>query len=274
VPVRVPLSYVAGGGRPYTRMDSMNRSGWKEPRAILMLVGMLLLAGIVTVAILRDRIVRADNWQVGVTGQAKVAYTPDTANINLGIQVEKTPKAEDALKQLNGTMNAVIAAIKKAGIGDQDIQTQNYTLSPYYEMVKERSELSGYTANQSLIVKVRDLDKNPDAPAKIIAAASGAGINQVNGIGFESSRILELKEEARLKALGDAKAKAGTLAATLGISLGKIVGWWENYVPVDYTNAGMYDGKGGMGGGGISDPSLPVGARELTVEVTVNYLIE
>ena len=47
------------------------------------LVGYVLLATIVIVAILRDRIVNQPQWQVSVTGQGKVAYQPDIAVVTL-----------------------------------------------------------------------------------------------------------------------------------------------------------------------------------------------
>ncbi|MCU0678941.1 MAG: SIMPL domain-containing protein [Planctomycetes bacterium] len=253
--------------------NTTSRAAWRHPANLLLLVGMLLLAAIIVISIVRDRIVNPPQFQISVTGQGKITYEPDIANINLGIEVSKVAKAADALKQLNDQMNKVIAAMEKAGIAQGDIMTQDYTLVPQYDVVNEITKLSGYTANQSVIVKVRDIEQKTDAASQVIAAASQAGVNKVNGIIFEASDIKELKQQARLKAIADARSNASEIEKALGVELGQIVGWWENYVTPEAVYA--YDlGKGGAGIGGGGNAVVPSGTRELTLEVNVSYKIE
>lgn len=253
----------------------MPSSAWREPRAVLALIGMLLLAGIVTVSILRDRIVNYPQWQVNVVGQGKVSYQPDVAEVTIGVQVDRAAFADLALKQLNEKMQKIVDAVKAAGIPQEDISTQNYSLSPQYDYRDGVQVSAGYTANQQVVVKVKDIKDSQDKLSKVIAESTKAGANQVLGIAFNVSNLEDLKQEARLKAIADAKNKAGSLADAAGVKLGKVVGWWENLVqapgqPSPYSYA---DGKGGMGGG-MSSPTVPTGTQEVIVEVNLNYKVE
>ncbi|MCX6796054.1 MAG: SIMPL domain-containing protein [Candidatus Falkowbacteria bacterium] len=249
-------------------------ANWRSPKVILALIAMLLLAGIIIVSILRERIVNEPQWQINVAGEGKVTYDPDIANVDLGVDINKVAKPADALNQLNAKMNSVIVAITKAGIPKENIQTQNYNLMPQYDVIDNVSQVTGYNASQNVIVKINGIDKNASRPADVIAAAGQAGTNKINGITFEASNFNDLKQLARLKAILDARSKASNIGRALGVRLGKVVGWWENFITPDYAQS-SYDGKGGIGGGGaVSTPYIPTGARELIVDVNVSYKIK
>lgn len=245
---------------------------WREPKYILILLGILLLAGIVIVAILRDRIVNQPNWQVSVTGRGIVSYEPDVAIITMGVQVDKVNKADQALTQLNEKINNVIKAVEEVGVTKENIKTQNYSLYPQYDWINNVQTPGGYTASQLLMVKVTNLSVNKDLVSQVIAAATKAGVNQIQGVSFDSSNIEDLKQEARLKAIADAKNKAGSIASNLGVRLGKVIGWWEN--PVTLPGMPYYNEMGGYGGGGNSTPSVPSGNQEIIMDVSINYEVK
>lgn len=237
-------------------------------------LALVVLCIIVVVSLVRDRIVNYPQWQVSVNGQGRVSYVPDVATVSLGVQVDKADEAAGALNQLNTTMAKVLAAVKQAGIPDADIQTQSYSLYSQYDYIDNTSVLAGYNANQQLSVKVRNLDKQSDLVAKVVSVASAAGANQVNGVTFEASNIEELKQQARLEAIADAKTKAGSLAAAAGVRLKNVVGWWENVISVPGQPIPYYGEKGGMGGGTGNAGSIPSGNPEVVIEVGVNYRIK
>jgi len=226
---------------------------------------------IVIVAILRDRIVNQQFKNVTVTGQGRVTYTPDLALLTLGVQIDKVAKPDLALNQLNNKVTAIIAAVKGVGVKDEDIQTQNYSLYPQYDYRDNVSTVSGYNANEQLIIKVSGYDKDQSLLSRVIAAASQAGANQVNGLSFDSSQMNDLKQQARLLAITDAKSKSLTLAETAGVELIGITGWYENSVgPLIYSS--VDNAKGGLGGD--SSPTTPSGDREVVIEVGVTYNIK
>jgi uncharacterized protein len=242
----------------------------KAGKFILILIAILALTGVIGVSILRDRIVNQNNNQVSIVGQGKVKYQPDTANITLGVQVDKAPKADEALNTLNERVNKIIAAVKVLGIEGDKIKNQNYSLYPAYDYSNGANTPAGYNANQQIIIEVSDVDKSFGLLNQVIAESAKAGANQVLGISFSSSNIENLKQEARLLAISDAKTKAKSLSEAMDVSLGDLTGWWENVVsPSPYINY-SYDG---MGGGGAS-PAVSSGIYETTVEITLNYKIE
>lgn len=248
-------------------------SSWREPKFVLMLVGLLLLAGVITVSIIRDRIVAPSLQQVTVNGQGRVAYTPDLAVVTLGMQIDKAKTAEEALNQLNSKMEAITKAVKNLGVTDSDIQTQNYYLNPQYDYVDNVSKVSGYNANQQLVIKITKYNEDAARLNKVIAAASKAGANQVAGLIFDSSDINNLKQQARVLAIMDAKNKSGELAAAAGVELKDVVGWWENVIqPSPYMAAYPYSyDQSGKGGAGITNPQISAGSHEVIVEVGVSY---
>ena len=258
-------------------MSDSNQGKWLSPKNGLMLAALLIIGAIVIVALIREKIVDNNNETVSVVGQGKVTYAPDIANVTLGVQVDNVKKADEALNQLNNAINKIIPAVKKLGIAPEDIQTQNYTLFPQYNVIDNVSTVTGYNANQQILVKIRGFKAGSDQVSKVISESSKAGANQIVGVTFDTSQLENLKQEARLKAITDARAKAGNIAQAAGVKLGKVVGWWENlilapgtgqYTSVDY-------GKGGMGGGGgASTPSVPSGSQEIIIEINLNYRVK
>ena len=246
----------------------------EKNKTAVIIVGLVLLTAIIITAILRDRIVNQQFKNVTVTGQGKVSYTPDIAIVTLGVQIDKVAKPEEALNQLNAKVASIVKEVKASGISPEDIQTQNYSLYPQYDYKDNVSAVSGYDANEQLVVKVNAYDKDPTKLSRVIAAASRAGANQVNNLSFDASNMNDLKQQARIKAIEDAKTKSSALAATAGVELKDITGWYENLInPVPLYNTADY-GKGGMGAGAIATPSAPAGDRDVIIEIGVTYNIK
>ena len=248
----------------------------------VLIILIIAIAAIRVVSIIRDRIVNYQQWTVSVTGQGKIAYQPDVAKVTLGVQIDKVAKAEDALSQLNTKIKNVVAAIKATGIADENITTQNYSLYTQYDYINSvnggggTSVVSGYNANEQVLIKVTDVINNKERLNKVIAEANKAGANQVLGISFEPSNLEDLKQQARIEAIADAQKKSQSLAAAAGVKLKKVVGWWENVVQAPGINTPYYDGKGGMGGGGGAavSPTVPTGDQEIIIEESMNYQIK
>src|SRR3989344_8796757 len=94
---------------------------------------------------------------VSFTGEGKIKAAPDTARADIGLVTE----GKDTITVQNensSKMSAVIKFLKDKGVGEADIKTSNYSLSPKYEYNKGKSSLVGYILNQNLTVTVRNLD--------------------------------------------------------------------------------------------------------------------
>lgn len=254
------------------------KSEWGRPKYVIALLIVLSLAAIVIVSILRDRIMNPINNQITVVGRASVPYIPDTALVTIGAQIDKAPTAQDALNQLNARVAKITTALEMAGVKKENVSTQSYSVVPQYDFANNITTLSGYSANQQLNVKIEGIVDNTDQISKVISEANKAGANQILGVNFTVSNASDLKERARIMAIKDARAKAPELARAAGVSLDKIVGWYESIIqePDNPQSNQVYGGgSGGTGGNGVQGlTQVPSGTQEIIMEVGMNYVIK
>lgn len=214
-----------------------------------------------------------DQFTISVSGNGKVSAVPDIATLNFGVQTGRQPTADGAMKMLTDDMTAVIDAVKAVGVEERDIRTQHLSLNPAYDWNEGKRVERGFEATQSLVVKVRDLDKI----SSVLDAAVKAGANQAGSVGFTIDDPDVLKEKARVEAIDDAKMKAQKLAADLGVTLGSLQGFWEEQgyggpQPMMMRSEAVMDM--GYGGGGPIAPPIPAGEHEVVVQVNLTYKIK
>lgn len=164
-----------------------------------------------------------DRPRIVVTGEGESAIAPDMAIVSLGVMRE-APGAAEAMTANNTEMAAVIAAMREAGIAPRDIQTSGLQITPRYDYTnqpdgRQESRLVAYQVQNGVTIRVRDLAKL----GEIIDRSVKLGANQGGGISFTNDDTGATMTEARRKAVEDARAKAETLAAAAGVSLGQVV---------------------------------------------------
>lgn len=253
------------------------KAQWLEPKNILIFSVAVLLAAVIIVSILRERIVKDGDDITTIIGRGKISYQPDIAQVTFGVQADKVFRAEDALGKINQSMNNIIASMKALGIAEEDIQTQSYSLYPHYDFQGEgggTSIPSGYDANQQVIIKVKNINDDPGLVGKIIEGANKAGANQVIGVSFDVSNLEELKQKSRVEAIKDARKKSGALAEAAGIKkLGKVTSWYENIIKSPDGQNSYYGLGGAENKSASSTPQISSGEGEIIIEVGLNYRI-
>lgn len=230
---------------------------------------MIILAIFLSVAANRVWNTAATTNTVSFSGEGKVVAKPDIAKIRLSIVTDAlTSKA--AQDENSKKSKALSDYLKNQKLEDKDVKTTGYNIYPQYKYSQYggNPQITGYQVDQSMEIKIRDLDKVSD----ILDGVVSAGANQVNGLSFEIDDPEALKAEARAKAIADAKKKASELKSQVGISLGKIVNFSEN---TDGYPVPIYYGAKEMGiGGGRGGPSIPTGENEISVSVSITYQIK
>lgn len=203
---------------------------------------------------------------IAIAAEGKVTAKSDIASISVGVMTEKKTVAE-AQKENTAKMNAIIAKLKEFGISADDIKTTNYSIYPQYDWIDNRQVERGFQVSQNVDVKVRDLARIGD----VLAAVGELGANQVGGVTFTIDDPEELRQQARLKGLEAAKAKAQALADAAGVKLGKVVGFSES----EGSTPGpiLYAREMGLGGGSGAAPSIESGSQDVIVNVSVIYEI-
>jgi len=224
----------------------------------------------VIIALVRDRIIDNPRREVAVQGQGKIFVKQDTAQITLSVSVFKKQTPVEAIQEGSERINKIIDTLKSLGIQDKDMQTIAFNLTPEYTYDKGISILSGYSLTQQLKVKIRDIQKL----GQIIQDSVSAGANQVSDAEFVVDDLEGARQQARILAVEQVKQKAKAMAASSGIRLGKVVGFWEDTAPTPP----LYGGYGGMGGGTVDkvaqSPSTPPGQNEIVVNVSLNYEVK
>lgn len=202
----------------------------------------------------------AERPALNLSAYGEVKAAPDMATISFGVVTEAATAAE-AMAQNAARMTQVMAALRRAGIEDRNVQTSGLNLSAQYDYVENQPpRLRGYQANNRVTVVIDDLTKVGTTADAVVAA----GVNQIDGIGFGLKDPSAAENRARQLAVRALQGKAALYAQALGVELGGIRslsegGGYSPRPPVMYARAEAMD----MGG------STPVAAGELTVRIDI-----
>jgi uncharacterized protein YggE len=186
----------------------------------LALAATLAAAPVATpVAIAQERPAMLEGAALTIAVEQRVSAKPDIATVTAGVATE-APTAEAALAANAQRMTAVIAAIRRAGVAERDIQTARLSVQPqmvYGENVPPR--VSGYQASNTVSVKVRNLANL----GKTVDAVVAQGGNQLEGVSFGIDNPDPLLDGARAEAMKKARARAEIYAQAAGLRVARIV---------------------------------------------------
>ncbi|OWV98278.1 hypothetical protein ATY81_19200 [Rhizobium sp. R72] len=229
-----------------------------------------LLLGFPTAAAMALPALAADSQPreavISVSGEGQASVAPDMAVLNLSV-VKQATTAREALDENNKAMSDVLAALKKAGIAERDLQTSGFAVQPQFNYPQSNDgqpkppELIAYQVSNSLSVRVRDLSRL----GAILDEAVTLGVNQGGDIQFTNDKPEKVMEEARKKAVANAIERARTLAGAADVKLGRVIEISETSPraqPVPVLRAAMMKEA--------ADSAVPVQGGETSYNVTVN----
>ncbi|KAA3661007.1 MAG: DUF541 domain-containing protein, partial [Chloroflexi bacterium] len=161
---------------------------------------------------------QSNNAGITVIGTGKTFGQPDRANVTVG--VDTFAKEVSAVTSENeSTIQAIITAMKGQGIAPEDIQTSNYSLWAEQLYGENGPEgIAGYRVSNQVNITIRDITTVGD----ILTAAIESGANNIYGVYFSVSEPAALEAKARELAIANARARAESLAALSGVSLGDV----------------------------------------------------
>lgn len=202
-----------------------------------------------------------------VSGEGKADAIPDIALVNAGVAVNSV-SVKDVQARLNTSINAVSEAVKKLGVDAKDIQTSNYNIYPTYDYTSGNQKITGYQASTTLIIKVKNIDGVND----VIDAATANGANQIGGVTFDVEDKTKAENDAREKAVAEARRKAENAATIAGFRLGNVINYSENFggypgpiVPLYAKDAAIRESAGAT--------RVEPGSAEIRVTVSLTYEI-
>lgn len=206
---------------------------------------------------------------VTVTGVGEIRVPPTEVIINLGVET-RANTLEEARKETDKKAASIISYLKRQGVSERDIQTSYVTLQPMYtggEFGKTSPDF--YHAQKTMTVRVKRLNRFDD----LLAGIYDAGVNQINGINFQVEDEERLKEQARRRAVADAKRKATVLTSELGARVGRVYAINEierGRGPQPMYKAAMMEASYDRSAG----PSIAGGEVVVSTEVNVSFLID
>lgn len=153
------------------------------------------------------------NRTISVTATESVSMEPDVAILHVGFQTAPAD-ARQAYADGTRTSNAIIAALKQAGVAEGDIRSQSQYLEPDYSVPKQHK----YKLTQQWTVHC-----TPERAAEMLDVAVDAGANSSGAIEWNVKDPKDLEQQALDKAAGRARENAATLAKAMGVGLGRLV---------------------------------------------------
>lgn len=218
---------------------------------------------------------RQSNGIISVEGTASISTPPNIALITITIK-EEAKKTANAQKSVEEKATKAIKKITELGIDIKDIKTENYNTYPKYNYPqvpicisypcdpKPKPMLTGYEVNQIITIKV----KNIDIVGDVLEMLGKLEINEISGPNFIVDDLEKSKEQARAKAIENARIKARELAIQLGVKLIRITSFSEQnggYQPKMMIRAVMAEDVG---------RGITPGENKITSNVTITYEIE
>ena len=198
---------------------------------------------------------------VTASGAGTAQAVPDTAEMSFGVTTTSSD-AKAALDDASRIAAQIASAVKKQGVADEDIQTQNVSVYPQNVDQDGKRVITGYRASLSVRVKVRDISKLGD----VISAANAAGANDINGPTFTIDDPAPIRAKAIDEAVVDARKSAEAMAKAAGKSVGAVLSMSSS----DVGSVPGLPGASAMAGEAQSVPIEP-GQLDITANVVVIF---
>ena len=204
--------------------------------------------------------------QIIVNGEGKVKVVPDQATIAATVET-KGNNAKEVKKQNDEKIDAILKFIKKMNLAPADFKTQRVSLNPQYHYEKKKHS---YNATQTIEILLRDLSNYDELMEGLV----NQGINRIDNVTFQSSKMKQYESEARKLAMKEAKLKAEDYVSVLGQKVGRALTISDN--SQTYYPQPMYVGMKTMQSNDMSAPRETLAAGEITITatVTVNFILE
>jgi hypothetical protein len=153
---------------------------------------------------------------ITVFGSAVLRVEPDIASLRFAVShLAEHPK--DAFRQAHDGARSVRTFLAQANVSE--VGSSRVTLSQTFDYNRSEKRFLGYTAKVAFHVLLRDLDRLEE----ILAGVVDAGANEINPAELQTSRLKELRAEARRRAVAAAREKAENYCQAAGVTLGPVI---------------------------------------------------
>jgi uncharacterized protein YggE len=207
---------------------------------------------------------------VTMTGKGELTAVPDQLTFHLSV-VQTRDDVSTAMDASSATLQRVLAALAKQGVGRKDTQSTGLSIDPVYRYFNyQPPQITGYHVRQSLTVVVRDLRNGGKAVADAIDA--GGNAVRVSGIKLRVGDTDALLAKARDAAVASATDKAKQYAAATGQELGDVLTLQEGHRAAKPRPLYQAMDSAALAGAMREPKALPIRAGRQDVSVTVSIV--
>jgi uncharacterized protein YggE len=184
------------------------------------------------------------------------------------------PTAKRAQEENARLMSTVKEALKNSGVKDDEMETINYNMWPQerWDPEEQKTVPDGYMVQHTLKVTTKDVTH----VGAMIETAITAGANGLESINFKLSdkKQEDVNSEALAQASTNAKSKAESIAAGLGVRIKGIVAVSESNVGYDYYPRPVYAMAMEKAAGGMDYSENVVSPEAVRVSATIGIVYE
>ncbi len=166
--------------------------------------------------------VSKENRTIAITATDRVIAQADIATLHIGF-IAYGP--DSAVAYANGSLisNAIAAAVIKAGVPADDLESENQNVSPVQDYQVQRLTDAEKAQRKFQVVQSWTVRTNAKDAARILDLAVKAGANQSGQIDWSLRDNNAPQAEAAAKALASARTQAEKMAASLNAHLGALI---------------------------------------------------
>lgn len=153
---------------------------------------------------------------ISVFGSSLVRVDPDVVSLSFAVSIiNQHPK--EAFQEVRKASQNVRKYLEQADVGE--IGASHVNISQTFRYAAGEHKFVGYTAKVGFQVLLRQLDRMEDVLSGII----DAGVNEITSVDFQTTRLKEIRAEARRRAISAAREKAENYCDAAKVNLGQII---------------------------------------------------
>ncbi len=176
----------------------------------------LLVATLLTTAVAATAPVLAQTNGIHVSGQGSLEVEPDMGYVSMHVRREGSDPAE-LRRDIDKVVRAILKLVRNLKITESDVTTAALSINPRYRRRDSETVVDGVIATQTILITLRDLELF----GRLLNRSLEEGVNNVDPIRLDTSRRVELENQALEVAMKDAREEAARVALGLDLRLGQ-----------------------------------------------------
>ena len=166
--------------------------------------------------------VNKENRTIAITATDRVVATADIATLHLGF-IAYGPDSPGAYANGSRVSNAIAAALIKAGLPPEALESENQNVSPVQDYQVQKLTEAEKAQRKFQVTQTWTIRANAKDAAHLLDIGVKAGANQSGQIEWSLRDENAPQAEAAAKALASARAQAEKMAASLNAKLGQLI---------------------------------------------------